>query len=94
MKTHITLSQHIVASATEMRELHNSGEVEQWLPNDARHKLYHILKHGSDCTYSGSWGPEHIIWDGEGAATVHCTHSRAQQIKHHISDALFGNHLE
>jgi hypothetical protein len=94
MKKHITLNHHIVASATEMRELHNTGEVEQWLPNDPRHKLYHIIKHGSEQTYSGNWGPEHIIWDGEGAATVYCTDSRAREIKHHISDQLFGNHLE
>jgi hypothetical protein len=93
MKKHITLDDHIVASASEMRELENTGEAEHWLPTDPRH-LYHIIKHSSGRTYSGSWGPEYIVWDGEGAATVHCTDARAREIKHHISDQLFGNHLE
>jgi hypothetical protein len=90
----VTVKEHIIASATEMRELDSLGEVTLWLPKNLRHRVFHILKHGSDSTYSGGWGPEHILWDGEGVAKIHCTQRRAQEIQHWISDQLFGDHNE
>jgi hypothetical protein len=90
----ITLQEHIVASASEMRELELQGDITLYEPKNERHKFFHNIKSAPYRTYQGRWGTEHIKWDGEGAAIVRATDSRAREIKHYISDCLFGNHNE
>jgi hypothetical protein len=90
----ITLDEHIIASASEMRELESTGVIEVYEPKNSRHKFFHNIKTAPYRTYKGSWGTEHIKWDGEGAATVRVTQTRAREIKHWFSDQLFGNHNE
>lgn len=90
----IKLQHHTVASASEMRELENQGDIELFEPKDARHKVFHSIKHSPHKTYKGSWGTEMILWDGESEGIIHTTSSRASEIKTHISDCLFGNHNE
>ena len=90
----VTLEEHTIASATEMRELENTGVIEVYEPKNPRHKFFHNFKSAPYRTYKGSWGTEHIKWDGEGAATVLTTQTRAREIKHWFSDQLFGDHNE
>ena len=90
----VMLEEHTIASATEMRELETTGVIEVYEPKNSRHKFFHNIKTAPYRTYKGSWGTEHIKWDGEGAATVRVTQTRAREIKHWFSDQLFGNHNE
>lgn len=90
----ITLEEHTIASATEMRELELQGDITLYEPKNERHKFFHNIKSAPYRTYKGSWGVEHIRWDGEGAAVVHTTETRAREIRHWFSDQLFGDHNE
>jgi len=88
----VMLEEHTVASAAEMRELESTGVVEVYEPKNPRHKFFHNIKTAPYRTYKGSWGQEHIKWDGESAAIVRTTATRAREIKHWFSDQLFGDH--
>ena len=94
MKKQITLKTHIIASATEMRELENTGDLVEVPINDERHRVIDYMRHETMRPYRIEGCTETIRWDGEGAGEVHCTDDRAREIKHHISDQLFGNHNE
>lgn len=90
----IILEEHIIASASEMRELELQGDIELYEPKNPRHKFFHDINTAPYRAYRGKWGYEHIKWDGEGNGYVRVTDSRAVEIKHYISDCLFGNHNE
>jgi hypothetical protein len=90
----ITLEEHIIASASEMRELEIQGDIELYEPKNPRHKFFHNIKTAPYRAYRGKWGSEHLKWDGEGAAIVRATATRAREIQHYISDCLFGDHNE
>ena len=88
------LEEHKVAVATEMQQLENTGVIEVYEPKKPRDKLFYKMKIAPYRNYKGKWGQEHIRWDGEGAATVHTTETRAREIHQWISDQLFGDHNE
>lgn len=92
MKKQITLKTHIIASAIEMRELENKGDLIEVVINDERHRVIDYMRHEKQRPYRVNGCTETIRWDGEGAGEVHCTDDRAGEIKHHISDQLFGDH--
>jgi hypothetical protein len=84
----VTLEEHTVASATEMRELENTGVIEVYEPKNPRHKFFHNFKSAPYRTYKGSWGVEHIRWDGEGAATVRGSERQANIIRSWIQHQI------
>jgi hypothetical protein len=90
MKQHILLSEHQVASASEIKQLLLDGDITEFVPRGARHKLFWNIKIAPYASYKGPWGNELIYWDGVNAAVVKSTESRSHEIRQHISDCLFG----
>ena len=90
MKPHIQLSEHQVASMSEIKQLLLDGDITEFVPRNQRHKLFYKIKISPYVSYKGPWGNELLYWDGVNAAVVTCTESRSHEIRQHISDCLFG----
>lgn len=88
----VFVTEHQIASASEMRELENQEDITVYQPKNPRHKFFHDIKTAPYRAYKGPWGNEHIYWDGETEGFVRTTESRSQEIRHHISDLIFGDH--
>lgn len=91
MKKTIYISEHIVASASEVEQMIHDRDITEVKYQNPRHQLFHDIKIAPFRAYKGPWGRELLYWDGR-EAYVRATEARALEIRHHISDLLFGNH--
>jgi len=84
----------VAASALEMREMINQGDLELYTPINPKHQFFDKIKTAPYQAYKGPWGREHIYWDGESAAVLRTHPDRAQEILAEIYDLLYGEHNE
>lgn len=91
----IILEDHLICGSAELEDYIRYQLIKPWHPTNPRHQLFHKIKHPNSDFYSGGWGPELLVVDLDPnafyspQARVHCTPSRAQEIRRWIVDNLF-----
>ena len=79
-----------VATAHQMRLLDSQGAITIYTPRNPGHEYFLDPSKAPYRTYEGSWGPEHLRWDGKGPGLVRASENRASAIKAQIIENLKG----
>lgn len=73
-----------------MEEYTRSMTIQEYVPSNPRHRVFHVLKYGDTKTYKGAWGPELLHWNAnDELGYVWTTLLRSLEIRDWIRDNIF-----